>query len=306
MGCRFWLSWQYVGFVATICLLQNAQLASAFQINQRPGAPRPRRSAIIRSASAQCTTDANADDATRFYSRGEMPDRTASAFTKVRSARRRRVCFQTLALTCGCFAVAAPHLSAAKAAAATSTSASTEPSDPAAILASIREAEATLQKLLDNWSDAVVDCTFADVPRELLESRNKEQLLEKASTNALFDKSVSVVSCKLTNRVVRDYIGSTGKGPLVGIDRQLRKALDVFEIDDLDGYLQTVEDVQHSLAKAVSYSYSAGSSDFASLNNFKPEDEDKVLANSSNYQECRTSIQEAVSGLQKVVAILAR
>ena len=90
-----------------------------------------------------------------------------------------------------------------------SASASTTPatSDPVATLALARE---TLQKLLDNWEKAVIDCTFADVPRELLEQKNKEELLEKASTFALFDKSVSVETCKTTNRVVRDYLGATG------------------------------------------------------------------------------------------------
>lgn len=80
-------------------------------------------------------------------------------------------------------------------------------SDPVATIVSARE---TLEKLLDNWEKAVIDCTFADVPRELLEQKNKEELLEKASTFALFDKSVSVETCKTTNRVVRDYLGATG------------------------------------------------------------------------------------------------
>jgi hypothetical protein len=83
----------------------------------------------------------------------------------------------------------------------------------------IQQAQTTLSTLLDNWQRATVDCTFADVPRDLLEQKNKELLLEKASTYALFDKSVSVESCKTTNRIVRDYLGVTGKGPLVGLLR---------------------------------------------------------------------------------------
>ena len=59
-------------------------------------------------------------------------------------------------------------------------------------LEAIKEAQDTLDKLLSNWKRATIDCTFADVPRELLETKNKELLLEKASTFALFDKSVSV------------------------------------------------------------------------------------------------------------------
>lgn len=79
----------------------------------------------------------------------------------------------------------------------------------------LMEARETLGVLLANYNRATVDCTFADVPRELLETKNKEVLLEKASTFALFDKSVSVESCKTTNRIVRDYLGITGKGTCV-------------------------------------------------------------------------------------------
>ncbi|VEU36825.1 unnamed protein product [Pseudo-nitzschia multistriata] len=76
----------------------------------------------------------------------------------------------------------------------------------------LMEAQETLNTLLENYERATTDCTFADVPRELLETKNKELLLEKAATNALFDKSASIETCKTTNRIVRDYLGVTGKG----------------------------------------------------------------------------------------------
>jgi hypothetical protein len=90
---------------------------------------------------------------------------------------------------------------------------------------------------LTNWQRATVECNYADVPRDLLSADNKQLLLEKASTYALFDKSVSVESCKTSNRLVRDYIGVTGKGPLVGMEKKFRKALDVVDPDSLDDYL---------------------------------------------------------------------
>ncbi len=100
------------------------------------------------------------------------------------------------------------------------------------------EAQETLAKLLDNWKRATIDCTFADVPRELLEQKNKELLLEKASTFALFDKSVSVETCRTTNRIVRDYLGVTGKGPLVGMEKKLKRGLNYLDdADDLDAYV---------------------------------------------------------------------
>jgi hypothetical protein len=98
------------------------------------------------------------------------------------------------------------------------------------------EAQTTLGLLLDNWKRATVDCTFADVPRELLEQKNKELLLEKAATNALFDKSASIETCKTTNRIVRDYLGVTGKGPLVGMDKKLKRGMEYLD-DDLDSYV---------------------------------------------------------------------
>lgn len=134
---------------------------------------------------------------------------------------------------------------------------SDQASDPS--IASIQEAADTLQKLLDNWENAVIDCTYADVPRELLETKNKEQLLEKAKVSALFDKSASIVTCKTSNRLVRDYIGATGKGPLVYIDKVLRRGLDLVEnSDDMDAYVNLTEEIQQSLAKANSLSYTAG------------------------------------------------
>ena len=47
---------------------------------------------------------------------------------------------------------------------------------------------AALAALLANWEKATIDCSVADVSRELLEQKNKEELLEKAKTFALFDK----------------------------------------------------------------------------------------------------------------------
>lgn len=60
----------------------------------------------------------------------------------------------------------------------------------------------------------------------------------QASEFALFDKSTSVVSCKRTNRIVRDYIGATGKGPLVGAEKRLLRKAVVERVDpeSLDDY----------------------------------------------------------------------
>ena len=171
------------------------------------------------------------------------------------------------------------------------------PSDPVADLQTARE---TLQKLLDNWEKAVIDCTFADVPRELLEQKNKEQLLEKASTFALFDKSVSVETCKTTNRVVRDYLGATGIGPVVGLEKQMKRALDRVNPDYLDDYVTQIELIEQTLAKARSLSYTAGVADFNSVNNFDKDQVQAVLADDSNLEQTRVSIATIVDGLKKI------
>jgi hypothetical protein len=43
----------------------------------------------------------------------------------------------------------------------------------------LKEATEALSSLLENWQKATIDCTFADVPRELLETKNKDKLLAK-------------------------------------------------------------------------------------------------------------------------------
>jgi hypothetical protein len=67
-------------------------------------------------------------------------------------------------------------------------------------------ARTTLAFLLANWEKTVIDCSTADVSRDLLETQNKEQLLEKAKTFALFDKDAAVLSCKESNGKVRQFI----------------------------------------------------------------------------------------------------
>lgn len=104
-------------------------------------------------------------------------------------------------------------------------------------LDSIAQAQSTLTTLLENWTRATVECNFADVPRELLEQKNKELLLEKATTSALFDKSASVETCKTTNRIVRDYLGVTGKGPLVGMEKKLKLAMEFVQGDRMEDYM---------------------------------------------------------------------
>ena len=168
----------------------------------------------------------------------------------------------------------------------------------------LKEATEVLTSLLDNWEKATVDCTYADVPRELLEAKNKERLLEKASEFALFDKSTSVVSCKRTNRIVRDYIGATGKGPLVGADKRLlrKNVMERVDPESLDDYFAAVESFSQAISKATSLSYTAGTADFDSVNNFA-KGEEKLSGDGSHLTQARTAIEEANAALKNALAL---
>lgn len=112
-----------------------------------------------------------------------------------------------------------------------------------------------------------------------------------------------MVSCKRTNKIVRDYIGATGKGPLVGIEKRLLKksVVDVVDPENLDEYFSAVESFSQELARATSLSYTAGVSDFDSINNFAKED--KILnEDGTNLEQARRAIDEANSHLKKALA----
>ncbi len=170
----------------------------------------------------------------------------------------------------------------------------------------IRDASSTLNILLDNWEKATVECIYADVPRELLESKNKEQLLEKASTFALFDKSTSVVSCKKTNKKVRDYIGVTGKGPLVNVDKRMlkRNVAEMVDPDDLENYYTEVESFQSAIARASAASYAAGMSDFDSINNFEKGAQNDL--GETNLDQAKKAVEDARSSIEKIVVMLEK
>ena len=180
--------------------------------------------------------------------------------------------------------------------------------EPTDVEEALMEAKKTLQTLLDNWSNAVIDCTYADVPRELLAAENKELLLEKAKTSALFDKSASVVSCKTINTKVRDYLGITGKGPVSVLPKVLKGGLtQIMDMDgdvDLDLYVQTTEQVQQALFKADSLSYEARR-DFTSMNNFDESQSEKVLADpNSNLSQAKQAIMAAIDGIDQLLKLL--
>ena len=168
----------------------------------------------------------------------------------------------------------------------------------------LKESVEVLDSLLDNWNKATIDCTYADVPRDLLAAKNKDKLLEKASEFALFDKSASVVTCKRVNGVVRDYIGSTGKGPLVGVEKRLLRSnvVDRVDGDNLDDYISSVESFSQLLSRAKTLSYSAGHNDFDSMNNFVEGEESG--GGSKILDETKVTIDEATQDLKRALSYI--
>ena len=104
-----------------------------------------------------------------------------------------------------------------------------------------------------------------------------------------------------TSRIVRDYIGVTGKGPLAGIEKKL-SARDIVDIvDDPDAYFSALESFSISMSRAASLSYIAGTSDLDSVNNF---DQGKDAAESSNLQQCKEAIYSANKHLVEMISLL--
>jgi len=90
----------------------------------------------------------------------------------------------------------------------------------------------------------------------------------------------------------------------VGIEKRLlkRNVVDAV-VDDLDDYFAEVENFSSSLSKASSFSYTAGTADFDSMNNFS-KDESSSGQDESNLEQARLAIVECQSSLSKIVKML--
>ena len=91
-----------------------------------------------------------------------------------------------------------------------------------------------------------------------------------------------------------------GIGPLVGLEKEMKKALDRVNPDFLDDYVTEIEVIEQTIAKARSLSYTAGVADFNSVNNFEKDQIKAVLADNSNLEQTRLSIERVVEGLKKI------
>ena len=150
-----------------------------------------------------------------------------------------------------------------------------------------------LNRLLDNWNEATLNCNYAEVNRGLLATENKEELLDAASQSALFNKGKTMKTlCKRDAEVVRSIMGVASekltkagppaafaaKGlyesldaqneinsarPLNGIDPVIKRGFRAAE--DPETYLDAMERWSQAKAGLVANSYAAGVADYSSI-----------------------------------------
>ena len=83
----------------------------------------------------------------------------------------------------------------------------------------------------------------------------------------------------------------------------MRKALvGRIDPDSLDEYFSAVESFSQSISRANSLSYTAGTADFDSMNNFAKGEQ---KGDGTNLEEARQAIEEANVSLKRAVSLLA-
>lgn len=164
--------------------------------------------------------------------------------------------------------------------------------------------------LLANWEEETTLCNYAEVQRGLLESKNKQELLEAAKTNALFNKEVSmVIRCKRNPLAVREYLGlASDNHPLHNAVSAIAKFRKTVDPDSLEAYVEAEETYSRLVASADAMAYGAGGGgrgggDFSANNEFaKGEKQD---AKQSKLQEAaRADVKQVRTALKTIVTLL--
>jgi len=170
------------------------------------------------------------------------------------------------------------------------------------LLARLQSGLDGLDYLIENWEEETTECIYADVPRELLETKNKEALLKAATKFALYDKSDSTVSCKRTAKPIRKYLGLTSSDtPLYKIDFLLQKASSRVDPDMLDDYISATEVWSQLISSADSQAYVSSKGDYASFGEVKKGDDDE----GSYLGQARKDIIQARAVLKTLIDALS-
>ena len=152
-----------------------------------------------------------------------------------------------------------------------------------------------LDVLLRDWDSLTIDCTYAEIPRALLETKNKELLLEKASTLALFDKSTSITVCKSSSRQVRQALEPLGK---LAQGLQTASVAERIREADFEAYLAAAEGYESAISAADAAAYLAAS-DYSARTSFKQGE----TPSTPNLDAARGSVvdaREALAALSKL------
>jgi hypothetical protein len=181
------------------------------------------------------------------------------------------------------------------------------------IQTSISQANDTLASLVQNWPRAVIDCTYADVPRDLWQQSNKAYALGKRLRrwHCLTSRFRSCRARPSWERCATIWVAraldpwhrsnqscKAAVYKLVDIDNDLT-------VDQVELILQTVENAERAqLVRADSLSYAARR-DSTALNNFVPTMSNAMATDpATNLWQCKLATEEAIRDLDTLLALL--
>jgi hypothetical protein len=164
-----------------------------------------------------------------------------------------------------------------------------------------------IQYLLDNWDEKTTYCNFGEFKRELLDTKNKQVLLDSAAKLGLldYDKSATMnVKCRSDPEVVRAFLGLTQENLLLTrADDLMRKQSSINRVneDNLEDYLAAIEDFSVAVSTVDVLGYTART-DFSST---ETQSLEEVLSSGNNkLKQSKDSVIKARDSLQKIIELL--
>jgi hypothetical protein len=181
------------------------------------------------------------------------------------------------------------------------------------IQTSISQAKDALASLVQNWPRAVMDCTYADVPRDVLQQSNKAYALGKRPRrwHCLTSRSRSCRARPSWERCATIWVAraldpwhrsnqscKAAVYKLVNTDNDLT-------VDQVELVLQTVENAERAqLVRADSLSYAA-SGTLPPSTFFAPTMSNAMATDpATNLWQCKLAIEEAIRDLDTLLALL--
>lgn len=158
----------------------------------------------------------------------------------------------------------------------------------------LRKGLSDLDAMISNWSEITIDCSYGEIQRQLLESSQKQQLLEAASSTS--KGATMVTMCKSSARAVRRGLGTTEEGPLTKVSVVLKQPelLDALQSDaDFERFQATSERLQQALSAADAAAFYSASGDFSAQVPPRPVCIARVLPNIAHapHSFCADDIQ---------------